>query len=321
MIIKLQRLFDEPILRGNLEHEWEQASCYNAGAIEEKGVIHLFYRATDSSTNGRENTGYMNYIGHGTSLDGINFQRDDNYVLGPVPDSQEQRGCEDPRIVKIDDTFYMTYTGYGARFPGDYRLCLATSNNLKDWVRKGSLLDETNKDGALFPDKFGDDYLLLHRRSPNIWVSYSKDLNHWDRHKVLAEIDTDSPWEDCKIGIAGPPIKTDQGYILIYHGVSESETTFNHRGAYKQYALGIMLLDLDDPTKILYRQKAPILVPELSWEREEGYVPNVVFSCGQIIKDNQLYVYYAGADKALGIATCQMDDVMGLFDEVKQVIE
>ncbi len=312
-MIKLKRLYDKPILSGNEANDWEKATCYNSAAIDVDGIIHLFYRATDSSSNGRENDAYMNYIGHATSTDGVTFKRDKDYVLGPVANSQEQRGCEDPRVMQIEDRFYMTYTGYGARFPGDYRICMATSDDLVTWERQGVMLDESNKDAALFPDKFGKDYILLHRRPPNIWVSYSKDMKKWDRHQVLAKVDTTSPWEDCKIGIAGPPLKTDKGYVLIYHGVSEAETDFEGRGLYKQYALGIMLLDLEDPTKVIYRQKEPILIPELSWEKDEGYVPNVVFSCGQVIKDDQLYVYYAGADTALGVATCPMDEIMALF--------
>ncbi len=312
--MKLKRVFDYPILTGNPENQWESASCYNAAAIDVDHIIHLFYRATDKSSNGRDCDDYMNYIGHGTSSDGIHFVRDEDYVLGPVENSQEQRGCEDPRIVKIEDMYYMTYTGYGNRYPGDYKICLASSQDLKHWERQGVMLDESNKDGGLFPDKIGDDYLLLHRRSPNIWLSYSKDLKVWDRHQVLAEIVEDSPWQDNKIGIAGPPLRTEKGYVLIYHGVSQGETNFGKRGAYKQYALGIMLLDLKDPSQILYRQKEPILIPELSWEREDGYVPNVVFSCGQVMMNNQLYVYYAGADKSLGLASCSMDEVMAMFD-------
>ncbi len=314
MSLKLKRLFDEPIMTGNKKRVWEAASCYNAAAIMENETVHLFYRATDKNTNGREGEKYLNYVGHAISQNGIDFKRDDTYVLGPIENSQEQRGCEDPRITKIDNTYYMLYTGYGGRYPGDFKICMVSSRDLIKWNRHGVLLDESNKDAALFPERFNEEYVLLHRRPPNIWVSFSKDLVNWDRHKVLAEVDQSSEWENFKIGIAGPPFKTEKGYVLIYHGVSKEETVFGERGGYKQYALGIMLLDKDDPTKIIYRQKEPILIPELSWEKEDGYVPNVVFSCGQIIMGNELYVYYAGADKALGVASCSMDEIMALFD-------
>lgn len=318
MNLWLQRISNEPIMTGNIENIWETASCYNAAAIKMDNKVHLFYRSTDKNSNGRECSNYLNYIGHAVSTNGIDFIRDKEYILGPIEDSQEGRGCEDPRVTKIDDTYYMLYTGYGARYDGDFKICMASSDDLVNWTKHGVILDESNKDAALFPLKIDGEYVLLHRRHPNIWISFSKDLKKWDRHKIIAKIDDSSSWEDNKIGIAGPPFLTNRGYVLIYHGVSKKETNFEGRGRYKQYALGIMLLDKDDPTKVIYRQKDPILVPELSWERHDGYVPNVVFSCGQVIMGDELFVYYAGADKALGIAKCKMKDIMKLFDNANQ---
>ncbi len=316
MSLRLERVSTEPIMTGHKAHAWEAASCYNAAVIKMNDKIHMFYRATDTNCNGRECATYLNYIGHAVSENGIDFMRDEDYILGPVPDSQEQRGCEDPRMTRIEDTYYMLYTGYGARFSGDFKICMATSKDLVNWERQGMVLDESNKDAALFPKKVNGEYVLLHRRPPNIWMAFSKDLKNWERHQVLAEIMESNPWENNKIGIAGPPLETEKGYVLIYHGVSVDETEFEDRGSYKQYALGIMLLDKDDPTKVLYRQDNPILVPELPWERV-GHVPNVVFSCGQVVMGDELYVYYAGADEAMGVAKCKMSDVMALFDEAK----
>lgn len=313
MSLKLERVSNLPIMEKNDNNFWEKASCYNAAAIKKDDEIHLFYRATDKNNNGRECADYNNYIGHAKSSNGLDFIRDNNYVLGPVPDSQLSRGCEDPRVMKVEDTYYMLYTGFGARYPGDFKICMASSDDLINWKDHGIVLHESNKDSALFPDKIDGKYVLLHRRSPNIWVSYSDDLVNWDNHQVLAKVNKKNDWESCKIGIAGPPFKTEKGYVLIYHGVSDSEKDFVGRGKYRQYSLGIMLLDLDDPTKVLYRQNEPILSPELSWELDVGHVPNVVFSCGQVILDDMLYVYYAGADTALGVAKCPMSDIIKLF--------
>ena len=211
---------------------------------------------------------------------------------------QEARGPEDPRIVKIGDTFYMMYTGYGGRFGGDYRISLATSKNLIEWQRQGVMLDEANKDASLFPEKVNGKYLMFHRRSPDIWLATSVDLRSWEDHKCVMKIIPNSSWENEKIGIAGPPIKRDDGWLLIYHGVSK-----DHR-----YSLGIALLDLDNPTKVIARQAEPILEPELDWE-VNGYVPNVVFSCGQAVIDDELFVYYGGADTAIGVAKIRMDEI------------
>jgi len=311
-MIKLKRISEEPIFEKQPSHNWEASSCFNAGLVKEGDVIHMFYRATDKSCNGRECSDYMNYIGHAWSKDGINFIRDDQYVLGPDPDKQWARGCEDPRVMKIDQSYYMLYTGYGNRYPGDYKICMSVSEDLYHWEHRGVLLDESNKDAAFFPEKIKGDYVLLHRRPPAIWMAKSKDLVTFSQHKVLAGPLKANDWEAAKIGIAGPPIATEKGYILIYHGVSESMRNFGQRGDYAMYSLGILLLDKDDITKVIYRQDQPILKPEMDWELY-GNVPNVVFSCGQVVMNDQLYVYYAGADEAIGLATCSMDEIMSLF--------
>lgn len=317
MKIRLNRISQQPILSGNPDNNWERASCYNAAAIQEDDTIHLYYRATDLPANGREYDAYKSYIGHAVSQDGLSFQRDLNYVLGPIAGSEEARGCEDPRITFMGGKYYMTYTGYGGRYPGDYHICLATSLDLVNWTRQGRVLNESNKDAAFFPSTFDGNYLLLHRRSPNIWTCLTKDMKSYFDHQILLEIDPASDWEDYKVGIAGPPIETSKGYVLIYHGVSLKEKDFPGRGMYKQYALGIALLDKENPRKVIYRQKQPILEPMLAWEVSEGHVPNVVFSCGHVMVGGELYVYYGGADTSLGVASCSMSEIMSLFEKVE----
>ena len=288
-MIKLERLSEQPILMPNTTHHWEKTAVFNCGIIYHNDLVHMIYRATDITSNGKEGK-YVNNLGYAVSSDGIHFNRLEKPILvNDVP--QELRGPEDPRIVRLNDTFYMTYTGYGGRFDGDYRICLASSSNLISWKRHGVLLNEANKDAALFPEKINGRYLMLHRRSPDIWLAYSDDLLHWGNHRSLMQPIADSYWQDEKIGAAGPPIKTKDGWLLIYHGVSKDG----------HYSLGVALLDLQDPTKILFRQTEPILEPELEWEIN-GYVPNVVFSCGQATIDGKIYVYYGGADTAIGVA-------------------
>jgi predicted GH43/DUF377 family glycosyl hydrolase len=295
-MIKLKRHSNQPILTPNPTHNWEKAAVFNCGAIYDNGLIHMVYRATDITSNGREGK-YINSLGYAVSTDGIHFNRLENPIMvNDVP--QEARGPEDPRIVKIGEAFYMMYTGYGGRFDGDYRICLATSKNLIKWVRQGVMLDEPNKDATLFPEKIGDRYVMFHRRPPDIWLAYSDDLKTWVDHTVVMKALPDSAWEAQKIGISGPPIKTPEGWFLIYHGVSPD-------GVYSQ---GAALLDLNDPAQVLARQSTPILRPELDWEIN-GFVPNVVFSCGQAIIDDEIFVYYGGADTAIGVATMNMKEI------------
>jgi predicted GH43/DUF377 family glycosyl hydrolase len=139
---------------------------------------------------------------------------------------------------------------------------------------------------------------MLHRRLPDIWLAYSDDLNHWHNHIPILCVRPESDWENVKIGAAGPPIKTEAGWFLIYHGVSRD----------RRYCLGAALLDLHDPARVIARQLEPILEPEMDWE-VNGHVPDVVFSCGQVELGGDLYVYYGGADTVIGVAAMSKADI------------
>jgi len=294
--MKLTRLSRRPVLEPDPDNYWEAGAVYNCAAVRHQGLVYLIYRATDVSSSGSK-AHYISRLGFAVSGDGLHFNRLAEPVLGnDVP--QEGRGPEDPRIVKIDGIFYMTYTGYGGRFDGDYRICLASSKNLIEWQRHGVVLDESNKDASLFPRKIAGRYWMFHRRPPSIWLAASGDLMTWGDHREVMAPVGDSRWENLKIGIAGPPIEMEDGWLLIYHGV-------NHE---KEYRLGAALLDREDPGRVLARLPDPILEPELDWERE-GHVPNVVFSCGQVVLGETLVVYYGGADTVIGAAAVRMSDI------------
>ena len=295
-MIKLERVSEKPILTHKSDNTWEAGAVFNCAAVYKDDLVHLVYRATDITSNGSQGR-FINNLGYAVSSDGIHFNRLNEPILRNDVE-QEARGPEDPRIVKIDDSYHMMYTGFGGRFPGDYRISYATSKNLISWKRHGIFLDEPNKDASLFPEKIDGKYLLLHRRPPNIWMSSSEDLKKWEDHRILMRAIPESNWESEKIGIAGPPIKTDLGWILIYHGVSKD----------KWYRLGIAKLDLEEPSRVRSRQKEPILEPELDWEIK-GHVPNVVFSCGQVVVDGILYVYYGAADTVIGAAKLKLEDI------------
>ncbi len=294
--MKLERLSDQPILRPKKNSPWEAGAVFNCAVIYDKGLVHLIYRATDIASNGKKGK-YINSLGYAVSKNGVDFNRLEQPILAnDVP--QELRGPEDPRVVKEDDTFYMMYTGYGGRFDGDYRICLATSENLISWSRQGVVLDEQNKDASLFPQKIGGKWVMLHRRAPDIWLAFSDNLKNWTGHtKIMGPI-PDSSWENEKIGIAGPPIETKDGWFLIYHAVD----------ADRRYRLGAALLDRDNPARVLARYPKPILEAELDWE-VNGHIPNVVFSCGQAVIGDDIYVYYGGADTVIGVAGMRIGDI------------
>ena len=132
-MIRLERLTTRPILSPRQENTWEAGAVFNCAAILDNGLVHLIYRATDITSNGQEGR-YINSLGYAVSGDGISFNRLQQPILSNDVE-QEQRGPEDPRVVKLEGRFYMMYTGYGGRFDGDYRICLASSPNLLQWTR------------------------------------------------------------------------------------------------------------------------------------------------------------------------------------------
>lgn len=286
--MRLARLTEKPILAPVADHPWEQAAVFNCAVVERDGVIHLLYRAMDRPY-GVRNERFVSSIGYAASIDGLNFLRFDKPVFqGEGP--QEHWGVEDPRIVWMDGCYWMTYTAFGGRKEGDFKISLASTVDFLHWQRHGVLLDESNKNGVLFPRKIEGKYLLIHRRSPNIWVATSVDFKNWEGHKPLLTTIPDS-WQETRVGSAGPPLETEKGWLLFYHAADRNNV----------YRLGLAVLDREDPTKVLFRTKEPILEPELSWEKE-GLVPNVVFSCGAIKWNEGYLVYYSGADKAIGVA-------------------
>jgi len=295
-MMKLRRVSTEPVLNPNPKNSWEAAAVFNGGAVYENGIYHYIYRATN--IGGHESFGeYINNLGYASSRDLIHWDRRPEPILkNDVP--QEFRGPEDPRIVKIEDKFYMTYTGFGGRFPGDYRICLATSVDLIHWERQGVLLDEENKNSAFFPAKFNGDYLLLHRRHPNIWIGKTRDFRVFTDHSIIMKT-VDDDWQSTRIGIAGPPVKHPRGWLLFYHAVDKLNA----------YRLGVALLDYENPRMVLARQSRPVIEPELEWEIN-GFVPNVIFSCATVETEDDYVVIYAGADTVTGAATIKKSDVV-----------
>jgi len=220
--MQLQRYNKNPILKPRAEHPWEVRAIFNGAAVYHNKLFHMLYRAVAPNL--------VSTIGYAVSQDGFDWLRLDRPVLEPANEF-ETKGVEDPRVTRIEDTFYMTYTAYSEH---GMRVSLAASSNLIAWERLGVILpDEDNKDAALFPEKIGGRYCLLHRRPPDVWIARSDDLLHWTDHQVIIR-PRPGTWEALKIGAAGPPVKTDHGWLFVYHGVGED----------KVYRLGVALLDL-----------------------------------------------------------------------------
>jgi predicted GH43/DUF377 family glycosyl hydrolase len=241
------------------------------------------------------------------SADGLHFQVDDEPAMTPASEGEfavyEAKGIEDPRITKLDDTFYIMYTAASDYGP---RLALARTHDFRRFERIGLISEPDNKDGVLFPRKIGGRYVRLDRPmvggQGNIWISYSDDLAHWGRSRVVMPVRGDS-WDSWRVGASAQPIETQYGWLEIYHGVKGT----SHGPIYR---LGAAMLDLEDPSTVLCRSSIPILTPREPYERV-GDVPNVVFSSGAIMeKDEELKIYYGAADTCICVGTARLSDLM-----------
>ncbi len=306
----LKRFEGNPILTPIESHSWEASEVFNPAALYAKGKVHILYRAMS-----KDNT---SVFGYASSRDGLHVsERLPEPVYVPREEFEQKlnpggnSGCEDPRLTKLGDTIYMCYTAFDGRHPPGVALTsiAATDFTAKRWkwtkpIRISSP-DRDDKDAAIFPKKINGKYAILHRvDGVSIWLDLVPDLK-FSGGKVLGGKILMSPletaWDSVKIGIAGPPIETSKGWLLLYHGVSR------RGGHYKVHAA---LLDKKDPTRILYRTRNSILKPKMAYEKE-GVVPNVVFPCSAVVIKKKLFVYYGGADRVVGVATIELNKLLG----------
>lgn len=241
------------------------------------------------------------------SRDGLQFTVDDKPCMVPATEGPfkvwEEDGLEDPRVTCIDGTYYIMYTavsGYG------HRIALAKTEDFVNFERVAMVSGPGNKDGVLFPEKIGGYYARLDRPMGNgigcIWISYSPDLIDWGRSELVC-----SPrpryWDSFRIGASVPPIKTEYGWLEIYHG-------FKMTSAGPIYKAGTIMLDLENPARVIGRCLGAVLSPREEYERV-GDVGNVVFASGAIVEDNgQVKLYYGAADTSICVAVAHIDDLI-----------
>lgn len=245
------------------------------------------------------------------SEDGVNFKISEKPFILPSEDplykKLEYDVC-DPRITLLEGTYYVTYPAHS---PGYGQLgVLGKTDDFKSLQRIGIISLPDNRCPVLFPEKVEGLYVRLDRPfgvyPGSIWISYSPDLIYWGKHRSLILPD-DRYWCNLKVGPTGAPIKTEEGWLLIYHTVSGPKI-----GPIIYY-LGAALLDLKDPSKVIAKTEGPILTPTELYERV-GKVPNVVFSCGAIPEENgELKIYYGAADTCIGLATCSLNDLLKML--------
>ncbi len=298
------RAKENPILSPTPKHPWESKGVFNAGAIDINGVVHLVYRAQGEDG--------VSTFGYAATKNGVKITERLPEPIYKPRESFESQGCEDPRLTQIGDTIYMVYTAFDGKNP--WRAAL-TSISVKDFLakrwekwEKPQLITPDivqDKDACLMPEKIGGQYMLLHRIDPLICADYLATLD-FKKSRVTRCIEIMGPrpgmWDSQKIGIAGPPIKTKKGWLLIYHGVSKTGT----------YRLGAVLLDLKNPSVLLSRSVDTIFEPIEEYERV-GLVRNAVFSCGIVLRGDTLLIYYGGADTVLGVARMSLKKLLNIL--------
>ena len=273
---------------------WESAGTFNPAVITHQGKFVMLYRAQDKNGTSR--------LGYAESRDGIHFTRRSEPVLSPEADYEKDGGVEDPRLVKFDDTYYLTYTGYNKK---DAQLCLATSKDLIHWERKGVILPAYKghwnvgwtKSGAIVPEKIDGKYWMYFLgtsadKTDQMGLAYSTDLLHWTEATDTPVLPRRPGQFDSRVVEPGPPpILTPKGIVLIYNAADDKLV----------YRTAVAIFDRKDPRRVIFRSEKPIFEPEEEWEKV-GQVPNVVFVEGMAKKGNRYLFYYGAADKYVGVA-------------------
>ncbi len=299
-----KRHVGNPIILPNPLNGWESKATFNPAALELKGKIHILYRALSE-----DNT---STIGYASTTDGVTIdERSKEPVYVPRESFEVKKianansGCEDPRLTKVGEKIYMCYTAFDGVGPPRVAISsISESNFLKkkwDWSKPLLITPQgiDDKDTCIFPEKIDGKYFILHRIGTDICADFLESLD-FEKETIKKCIKVLGPrgtaWDSAKVGITAPPLKTKDGWLLLYHAVSTNHHT---------YRIGAVLLDLKDPTIVLARTSDPIFEPEMNYEKE-GIVPNVVFPCGMAVKDDLLHIYYGGGDKVVGVATMEM---------------
>ncbi|MDP3987544.1 MAG: glycosidase [Candidatus Levybacteria bacterium] len=316
---------ENPIIAPRPENGWEAWQTFNPAVILLDDKVHFLYRAIGEDGISR--------LGYAVSNDGFTI---DERLSYPVYEHKTKErvfnifsyfsggswgGAEDPRIVQVDneDTLHMTYTACD----GGLRVAL-TSIKIDDflnrsWQWKSPILisppGEVHKNWVIFPEKINGKYAILHSVKPGIQIEYVDSLEFNDNDYINSFYDGGSQkgcWDKWLRGAGTPPIKTKYGWLLFYHATDND---------WSKYKVGAMLLDFDDPTKILYRAKEPVLEPKESYENC-GYKPGVVYASGAVVKDGNLLVYYGGADNYTCVAYSPLEEfLVALKKEIKPALK
>lgn len=339
--VSLSRSNRNPIMAPSA-YSWESQGVFNPGAVEVGGRVHLFYRALGNDGVSR--------FGYASSKDGVHF---DTRLTHPVYVAESYKeakkhwpftsparltyntsiyasgggwgGCEDPRAVLIDGVVYLTFNIFNG---WNFMRVGVTSIKEADLINKKwnwnnftflSKPGDRQKNWVLFPEKINGKFAIFHNLdmgdTNRVGITYMNELDA-DEAPVGDEApdpqvipDHNVAWHYRTRSASAPPIKTKEGWLLLYHAMEKSDSS--------KYKVGAMLLDLKDPTKVLYRAARPILEPDFWYEN--NWKPGIVYASGAIVRNGELYVYYGGGDKYIGLGTIKLDELLKSMKESKSV--
>ncbi len=295
---------DKPLITPD-DLPFEANAVLNPGVAEADGNVTLLLQIED--TQG------VSHIHVARSPNGVDGWRVDDRPLleADLPEYPfEEWGCEDPRVTQIGPRqWIIAYTAYSRYGPA---VALATTEDFVAVKRLGIALSPTNKDATIFPQPFDGMWILLHRPvtsgQEHIWYACSRGgLDHLSMPGVLLPQRVGPWWDSLRVGVGAPPLRTDQGRLLIYHGVKDMARR-------PIYRLGLALLDLHNPRKVLARASRWVFAPKTDYE-QQGLVPGVVYSCGALLRGDEVWMYYGAADTVIGLAIARTSDLLAFVRE------
>jgi predicted GH43/DUF377 family glycosyl hydrolase len=323
----LERYNKNPILTAQKDLSWCNKKVYNCAIYKEDGLYRMLFRGVGDD--------WISHIGLAESTDGISFKIDPLPVLSPLHD-WESHGCEDPRMVKLDDTYYVTYTAYDGKVA---HASLAYSKDFHNWEERISLFpnwDKTTRENlpanwckaaAIYPQKINNWYHLLFG-DEHIWAAVSRNIIDWELLDEPILSSRQGYFDSAYVEMGPPPIWTDKGWLVLYHGIDSFDSQ-------RVYSLGAALMDANNPCKVIWRRDTPILAPSEPYEiiglidvveggfetlknatteyiqqlANEHKLPKAVFCCGALLEGDKLRLYYSAADTVICTATIDLESV------------
>lgn len=319
-----------PVLTASKDLNWCNKKVYNGAIYKEGDVYQMLFRAVGDD--------WISRLGLAESTDGVSFIVNPTPVLSPATQA-ETKGCEDPRMVKFGDTYYVTYTAFDGVTA---RASLVSSNDLRNWqerivlfhdwenIQRENLPANWSKAAAIFPQKINDKYYLFFGDN-HIWAAVSDNLKDWQPLDVPVLSARSGYFDSAYIEMGPPPILTPKGWLILYHGVN----TFDSQ---RIYSLGAALTDVNDPLRVIWRRSTPILEPTEPYEvlgmidivdggfdtlknvdmsyienlASENRLPKAIFCCGALLEDDTVRLYYGAADTVISTATI---DLATIFED------